>query len=795
MSFSVWVVAAAILSVILAISALVISIIVLADVKDNKNKDRDKKKGFSFLPDKNGEDSEVFFFKKYLKKKLKKALLDDLQDRSKWNDPLSGWKPSNQMGIGIYIRKLPGNRTGGFSAWSTVCGGYKTSESLCEKEKEDADEPSFYFGSGTKPLTSAMVVRRLYFLWEKEFRKKGSFFDWFDGGDSSVYGCPPAVSFGDLHNLTGNFASNPVEYTETLVRPSNTLTPFPDVEGGGGRRIEKTVITRCLQDWIYGNSGLFSAAAGKTRTSSLTKTRTKKTLSSSSSSSSSSCVEDGFLCPILPSSLSGTSSNGKCRKPLCPASMCDWAWRNSKGKPRFLDPSFQPFRKGQSCQCVSLPTSEYGKILRKLTVFDLMMMRGGIPDSDSVFSDKPIDTTHQLASRTSSIGPIAFVSELLGFDWDPRWGSNKKPVTASLGTDSDKKMVPLTANPPAGYSSSGYTFLGTLLWLLDGYESVGCRKERRSWWEIDLNRQLPFELYSLVNFAGTSGNRNREKYFRFDEAGNRYYSFEATVTLGGVVHPDVTSGTPIGTEQTSVSVAKVPIQARVVPRLMRRSKIFEQSVPFVDWDSSSGVSCGNAWGRCSDFAQIYLNIFSPDAPSPIIPRPILREYLHRYVAYDGPNAKKLNDNQLRAPYCLRARTWSQGKTYNLGTMGPDWFFFYDNAKEAAAAAAVGEAETSAKKKNKKNYGIIPCYGHFGSTYGFASCNVYIPGGTMGPYTPLQDLPAAYSDAKNWNLRFQFVDGSDFAISCAQNSNVTSCFGAVQKFLAAVIADPFVWEKN
>ena len=38
---------------------------------------------------------------------------------------------------------------------------------------------------------------------------------------------------------------------------------------------------------------------------------------------------------------------------------------------------------------------------------------------------------------------------------------------------------------------------------------------------------------------------------------------------------------------------------------------------FLDWDSSSGVSCGNAWGKCTNVAEIYMNILSPDADNSI----------------------------------------------------------------------------------------------------------------------------------------------------------------------------------
>jgi hypothetical protein len=39
---------------------------------------------------------------------------------------------------------------------------------------------------------------------------------------------------------------------------------------------------------------------------------------------------------------------------------------------------------------------------------------------------------------------------------------------------------------------------------------------------------------------------------------------------------------------------------------------------FVHWDSSSGLSCENGCGKCSDITEIYIKILSPNADYQIV---------------------------------------------------------------------------------------------------------------------------------------------------------------------------------
>mgnify|MGYP001009362414 CR=1 FL=1 len=198
------------------------------------------------------------------------------------------------------------------------------------------------------------------------------------------------------------------------------------------------------------------------------------------------------------------------------------------------DPNTVPFRTGESCECPIVRPNDYQNILQNLSIFDVSMMRSGIPDSDSIWG---IDTAAQLASRTSAIGPVQFVSEIIGFDWNPLWTpisqENYEPIfrprvskiirhqqkpktlpyisTLSDVSDISKKYTPITKSlggsidtnsegeisnyPVAQYSSSAYTFLGILLWLL--YDN----KKKLDWTQIDLNQLLPREIRNMINFA------------------------------------------------------------------------------------------------------------------------------------------------------------------------------------------------------------------------------------------------------------------------------------------------------
>ena len=716
-------------------------------------------------PVNNQQDPKIRSFMDYLQTKMEIALQKYVSTGKGGTTPPNNLSPTSNFGLGIYIKNTPGNR-GSVKVWRNYGGSgtnntsYKTSE------------PNFYFGSGTKPLTCMMVVSQLYKVWRKHNPNSDvqKFITWY-AGNLNQPGAPPAVTYSDLFKLTNGFENS--NFTETLTQPSNTQVPTSG-----------TPHTQKIQEWLFccDNGGLMT-----------------------------NCSQTGIFCDntcskICPVALDHKTYGGKCASPFCPDFICDWAWYSDYTftKQAEKDPNTVPFRTGESCECPIVRPNDYQNILQNLSIFDVSMMRSGIPDSDSIWG---IDTAAQLASRTSAIGPVQFVSEIIGFDWNPLWTpisqENYEPIfrprvskiirhqqkpktlpyisTLSDVSDISKKYTPITKSlggsidtnsegeisnyPVAQYSSSAYTFLGILLWLL--YDN----KKKLDWTQIDLNQLLPREIRNMINFAGTIGN-NGDKYFSKDEKGNKYYSFEKTVTLGDVVNPGIVEDTPITTQQTDINTGiNAPVYKRVLP-IDNNGNTKEYG--FVDWDSSSGLSCGNGWGKCSDMAEIYMNILSPTADNPIIgDKKLQKIFTENFTNYNGSNLDSLYNNRIRAPWCLGANAWSQDMTYNSGVMGPDWFGIYDDPN------------------SYDTYGMIPCYGHLGATYGFNSGHAYFPPGKLTAWEPYKNDTTYYSDP-NWSLTFDFCGGNEFTISQAHNNSNDDQSGAIQYLIAELVKDPFNW---
>ena len=711
-------------------------------------------------------------FETYLNRKLHEAISSAMKGEA-YNLQSSG-------AIAIYMKDTP-LKLGPVRAWASACGGHDYTE--CDLPH---GEPSFYFGSGTKPITATLVASQLYKLWRKlnPLADPDEFLDWYAGRKNAqgLRGASDALSYQKLFELTSGFKNS--QFTESLSRQSNTQAADSSTQ----------TYTQLLQEWLFccPTGGLITNCPAGT-----------------SLFCDNSCDK---ICPIPLSS----NFDQKCSKPLCPDDLCSWAWCNPNGKytsgrypytysdpecsngdinPK--DPNTSKWNSMEWCSCSTVMPKDYATIFKSLSIYNVAMMRSGIPDSDSIWA---IDNAAQLASRTNPIGPVQFVSQIIGFDWDPRW-KNGKPVTHSTTTT----LYEDTSNPAAMYSSSAYSFLGIILWLLN--DSQG----RKNWSQIDLNALLPKALYCRLNFAGTEG-RHNHKHFRKDAYGNRYYSYEETVLQGGVLHSpqdDIIMGTKQTTLEHRVTEPYVPLRvsqralrtantrntvtqhenssgakkAPIYPHKLRGSN---GTVNFVDWDSSSGVLDGNSWGPCSGMAEVYMNIFSPTAENPIMPEEIQKAYVNEFLKYDGQNWKSLYNNQIRAPFCLGGTAWSQGATYNCGAMGPDWFYILS-----------GDPGGWYTKQGWKNgtIGLIPCYGHLGDTYGSVSGHVYFPGGKMKAYPPLMNDAYAYVNkekAQNWSLTFEFSGGLEFTVSQAINAGDDQST-AIQNFVNAVIEDPFDWD--
>ena len=683
----------------------------------------------------NINDPKIKSFMEYLENKMETALSKYviINAGGSLKDPLT---KNSSISLGIYIKNTPDNR-GAVKVSNTYLGNLITGN-IYNKEN---GEPSYYFGSGTKPLTSAMVVGQLYKLWRKNNPQKdiNEFITWYTGNEKQP-GAPPSLTYKDLFNLTNGFENS--NFTETLTRKSNTQA-----------KSTGNPITKPIKDWLF--------CCPNDKNSLLNK-----------------CESPGLFCSntckdICPIPLDSNTYGGTCQSPFCPTNMCNWAWYADYTGETLADkdPNELKFVSGVECTCSQIEPNEFQNILQNLSIFDVTMMRSGIPDSDAIWG---MDTSAQLSSRTSSIGPVEFVSEIVGFDWNPLWKKDENDNYVPINKSLEFPMTFITKNqapsnyPPSQYSSSAYTFLGILLWLL--YE----QKTPTDWSKIDLNQLLPRKLRKNINFAGTEGN-NGKQYFNKDQQGNRYYSFEKTVSLGNIPHSGTIEDTPI----QSINMSSTPEKdlSGIIPTTFTRTLPDKTTTKFLDWDSSSGVSCGNGWGKTSDMAEIYMNILSPNADNPIIgDKELQKIYANKFLNYNGDNWKNLWNNKIRAPFCLAANAWGQNYTYNCGIMGPDWFYMYDS-------------------NSSQEYGIIPCYGHLGSTYGFNSGHAYFPGGTIKPwppYSPLTKSGNAKYSSPDWSLTFKFCGENEFTISQAHNDSGDDQSGAIQLLIQELINDPFDW---
>lgn len=292
-------------------------------------------------------------------------------------------------------------------------------------------EPGYFFGSGTKPITTMMVINALS---EKLPHLSGpDFVKRLKGGGSGASAGQGALTFGTALALGSD------KYYEVVKDESKTI-----------------------KEWI---NTYFSPSG---------------------------CDYHGLTQASCPSHICNTVSNGDCTP---------------------------------KCNC-PVPQLNSTILQKQLSVYDLTCMRGGIPDTDtntgkpgsfipSRFRPVPyessalgletpgssstppapvewqLDTVEQWSARCHAIGPLEYLFETVGMEWTPGWtGSN--PNTPNM---IDHNL------PPAAYTSSGYTLLGSLLWVLAD-EGGG------DWLSIDLNKMyLPSGLQSSANFAGTSGNK------------------------------------------------------------------------------------------------------------------------------------------------------------------------------------------------------------------------------------------------------------------------------------------------
>ena len=322
-------------------------------------------------------------------------------------------------------------------------------------------EPAYYYGSGTKPITTSLVTNAICNSWFKN-NKQGTayqFLKWYRGSglDSSddTYKTFGAATMRDILKL-----GDQSYYLETIEKYTKSIDP----KNIGNPAF--TLSSETIQNWykiIFSNDNTISC------------------------------------------SWKGLSQDPQ----RCPTNQC-YEILNAQG-----NPEADPLKNPPHCDCQTL-TKLSDIFSLKLSPIDMLNMNGGIPDADTVLTGTKglipspnalqLDYIDQLIGRTQSIGSMNFIRELIGFNWIPGWNNdsngNIKPNT--IGVDG--------YNLPGEYSSSGFTTLGTILWVLD---PLGPKSENhaKNWTDIKINESfLSSPLQKNNNYAGTSGNGG-EKYF------------------------------------------------------------------------------------------------------------------------------------------------------------------------------------------------------------------------------------------------------------------------------------------
>lgn len=325
------------------------------------------------------------------------------------------------------------------------------------------EEPSYYFGSGTKPITAMLVTKAIYDQYKNKNQNTTNFIDWYIG---SGYEGNRAYSY------TGNETYGAVTMGEILKLAPDTKY-IETLNDGKTSETIQNLITK----YIY------------------TKDACKYKGKSQDTCPSSICQQwwgdDNYCWEVT----NGGNPQG-------------WpgTWVKDPNNPGGWMPPNYPY----DCKCPTIDTSSFPNIFfNMMGPYDLSNMRCGIPDADTLSNNinkflpgnkgqTALDTIDQLYNRAHSIGPVGYASELIGLDWIPGYNDSNYPNTAGLS---------IPTLPPASYTSSGYTLLGCLLWIFDPNNTT-----QTDWWNIDINNSyLPKKLSQLINFAGTSGN-NGTKY-------------------------------------------------------------------------------------------------------------------------------------------------------------------------------------------------------------------------------------------------------------------------------------------
>lgn len=595
-------------------------------------------------------------------------------------------------------------------------------------------EPSYFFGSFTKPITNAMVVRALHELWSARIggsrSKVGDFLSWYK-----------TVTMGDLEpHFRGGF-------TETI----------------GGR-------TMSLKDWLFSSQGIYTSRSRQGTSSRLRGGLGGVDASLCAAEPTCGCFSEhvapdkfeAYFRKLRPYDLAmmrggipDTDTLGSDTViqradrtlPVGPvAFVSQWngfLWSPGAHQSNLcMDDqngfgSSHPFRAQLGSRTYTCSDYRFDGPAAPARTRARTRARPPVRQGRRGHLRAPTPPTVRLQGAGDVCNGYVPTSKPpagatgYGLWYDLYGGGSEEGLESACcvaggGVPSAGFMDSSTLGYPSGYSSSGITLLGTLLWLLaDGPGG--------DWTTIDLNRRyLPPALRPLYSFAGTSGNGNARLFAPRPGGRGRYFSFDRMRRLRGVLaSPQQLGGTYCSAMYQSTA------------------ELLE------DWDASSGVMCGNGFGRPSEAAKLVYNILALGARTPVVgDRDLHRAHCRAFLRADLTPA--LQANVFRPPEGFLG-------TPTVPGVPPNWFMYYYMPYNSCVMYLMSQVSFTDSRTGKK-VSVDVC-GHLGATYGMQTFGFLIPAGTHSAVD-----------------RDMMVVCSQNVGSCGDQQQLTS---AVNAFLAAL----------
>lgn len=193
------------------------------------------------------------------------------------------------------------------------------------------------------------------------------------------------------------------------------------------------------------------------------------------------------------------------------------------------------------------------------------------------------------------------------------------------------------------------------------------------------------------------------------KATERYYSYGKTITEGGVMP---------SCKNSMDSLVYIDNDSKV-PTYKINYYPFN-SKEYIDWDSSSGMLCGNSWGKPSEQAKVFYNLLSLNSDDSILydmDKKTRRDFLGNIFykelnnSYSLPVSSDWQANYFtKGPICNNT-VWSSGLKYLNGFMG-----------------RLGKEVAGCLKNDEQIY-----WYHAGATYGYGSWSLFVPGSISGDF--------------------------------------------------------------